>query len=129
MSRFAVYRFLAPLRSRIQDRLRKARLHVTADTFASQLKENPDIAAALWETLREQAFVRDFRPDPDDDLYKVFAMDPEIVRDELIEVLLAKLELNVGGIDFSGFDFASIKTPRDVSIFLAKIANVQGQAK
>jgi hypothetical protein len=128
VSKFAVYRFIAPFRSRLQDRLRKGRLHVTAETFASQLNGRPDIAVALWETLREQAFVRDFRPEADDDLYKVFAMDPEIVRDELIEMLLAKLEMNVSGIDFTGFDFASIKTPRDVSNFVAKIAKVQGDA-
>ncbi|MBA4163095.1 MAG: hypothetical protein C0510_00460 [Erythrobacter sp.] len=111
----------------MQDRLRKERLHVAVETFASQLKARPDITVALWEMLREQAFVRDFRPEADDDLYKVFAMDPEVVRDELIDVLLAKLELNVSGIDFTGFDFASIKTPRDVSIFVAKIANAQGE--
>lgn len=130
MSKFAVYRFIAPFRSRLQDRLRKGRLHVTAETFASQLNGRPDIAVALWETLREQAFVRDFRPEADDDLYKVFAMDPEIVRDELIEVLLAKLELNVSGIDFTGFDFSSVATPRDVVAFVIKVADAQnGQGK
>lgn len=115
----------------MQSRLRNDRLGVNVGTFATQLKDSdryPEIAPALWELLREQAFIDDFRPEPDDNLYKVFAMDPEIVRDELIDVLLAKLGLSVSGIDFAGFDFASITTPRDVSEFVVKVADVQGQA-
>lgn len=86
---------------------------------------HPEIAAALWELLRERAFVPDFRPDPDDDLAKVFAMDPEIVRDEVVDEILTKLGLSVSGIDFTGFDFASVATPRDVVAFVTTVADVQ----
>jgi hypothetical protein len=106
----------------------KERSHLDADAFAGGLEDgerHSEIGHALWKLLREYAFVADFRPEPDDDLYKVFAMDEEIVRDEVIDVLLTKLELSVSGIDFTGFDFASITTPKDVSKFLAKVADTQ----
>lgn len=79
----------------MQGRLRKERLSVSVSSFARELEgsdRHPAIAPALWELLQERAFVDDFRPKADDDLYKVFAMDPEIVRDEMIEPLLARLE-------------------------------------
>ena len=56
-------------------------------------------------------------------------MDAEIVRDEFVDVLLDSLELSVSGIDFTGFDFASLKTPRDVSRFVATVADAQGGAR
>ena len=105
------------------------RLDVDAFTRGFEGGErHPEIAHALWELLRERAFVRDFRPEPEDDLYRVFAMDAEIVRDEVIHVLLAKLNLSVSGLDFSGFDFASIETPQDVFSFLKKVADAQNDA-
>lgn len=128
INKFATYRVIAPFRSRLQARLRKERIRVDVYAFARGLEDgdrHPEIAHALWELLRERAFVLDFRPEPDDDLYKVFAMDPEIVRDEVIDVLLTKLKLSVSGIDFTGFDFASITTPKDVSRFVAKVADAQ----
>jgi len=75
--------------------------------------------------LREQAFVPDFRPGPNDSLPKVYAMGPEEVRDIVIEPLLAKLGLSVSGIDFTGFDFASIATPKDAGGFVMTIAEGQ----
>lgn len=127
-SKSAFYRVIAPFRSRLQDRLRKSRLNLDADAFARELEggvQHPEIARAIWDLLRERAFVSDFRPDPDDDLYRVFGMDAEIVRDEVFDKLLTTLGLSVSGIDFAGFDFASMTTPRDVSYFLAKIADAQ----
>lgn len=103
------------------------------DAFARELDgadRHPEIVAALWELLRERAFVPDFRPDPDDDLAKVFAMDSEIVRDEVVDELLTKLRLSVSGIDFTGFDFSSVATPRDVFAFVTKVADAQnGEGK
>ena len=119
-SKFAAYRFIAPFRSRLQDRLRKERLHFDVEAFARGLEDgdrHPEIARALWEMLQDRSFVSDFRPEPSDDLYKIFAMDPEIVRDEVIDILLTKLGLTVSEIDFTGFDFSSIRTPNDVSSF------------
>jgi len=115
----------------MQDRLRKERLSANVNGFARDLEDSdrhPEIAIALWKILQERAFVDDFRPEVDDDLYKIFAMDPEIVRDELVDVMLSRLSLSVEGIDFSGFDFASIKTPRDVSRFVVKVADAQSKA-
>jgi hypothetical protein len=126
--KFAAYRFIAPFRSRLQKRLREERMSVDVNAFSSGIgggDRHPEIAAALWELLRERAFVPDFRPDPDDDLAKVFAMDPEIVRDEVVDEILTKLGLSVSGIDFTGFDFASVATPRDVVAFVMKIADAQ----
>lgn len=103
------------------------------DTFARELDgadRHPAIVAALWELLRERAFVPDFRPDPDDDLAKVSAMDSEIVRDEVVDELLTKLRLSVSGIDFTGFDFSSVATSRDVFAFVTKVADAQnGEGK
>lgn len=128
IDKFAVYRFTAPFRSRLQIRLREERLNVDVDAFALGLEggdRHPQIVVALWELLRERAFIPDFRPDPNDDLAGVFAMDAEIVRDEVVDELLTKLGLSVSGIDFTGFDFSSVATPRDVAAFIMKVADVQ----
>ena len=103
-------------------------MNVDVDVFAHGLEggdRHPEIVAALWELLRESAFIPDFRPDPNDDLARVFAMDAEIVRDEVVDELLTKLELSVSEIDFTGFDFSSITTPRDVGAFIMKVADAQ----
>ena len=99
-----------------------------ADTFARVLSPDglyAEAARLLWELLREQAFVADFRPDTNDDLSRVYAMGPEEVRDDVIDPLLDRLGLSVSGMDFTGFDFASITTPKDISEFVAKIAEAQ----
>jgi hypothetical protein len=104
-------------------------MNVDAAAFARGLEageRHPEIAGVLWELLRDQAFVADFRPDAFDDLAKVYAMGAEEVRDELIDVLLTKLRLDVASIDFSGFDFASLTTPKDVSRFVSRVADAQG---
>jgi hypothetical protein len=132
IDKFAVYRFTAPLRSRLQNRLREQRLNVDVDAFARGFEDSrqPDVPRSLWELLREAAFISDFRPDPDDNLSKVYAMGPEEVRDDVIEPLLAKLGLSVSGIDFTGFDFSSLATPRNVVAFVMKVADAQnGEGK
>lgn len=128
IDRYFFDRILSPFRSRLQERLRKERMHFDIEAFARDLEDGdryPKIAHALWELLRDRAFVSDFRPKPDDDLYKIFAMDPEIVRDEVVDEILTKLGLSVSGIDFTGFDFASVATPRDVMAFVTKVADAQ----
>lgn len=77
--------------------------------------------------LRRQAFVPDFRPCPDDDLAKIYAMGPEEVRDDLIDPLLDMLGLDVSGLDVAGFDFAAITTPRQVIEFLVNVAEAQNR--
>lgn len=132
MNKFALYRFIAPFRSRSQNRLREKRLNVDADTFARGLEigdRHSEIAGLLWGILREEAFVPDFRPLPEDDLSTVYAMGPEEVRDDVIEPLLTKLGLSVEGIDFTGFDFSSIATSRDVGRFVVKVAEAQGRGE
>lgn len=108
-------------------------MSVDVDAFAHGLEggdRRPDIARELWTLLRDAAFIADFRPDPNDDLAKVYAMGPEEVRDDLIDLLLTRLGVTVSGIDFTGFDFSSIATPRDVSRFVEKVADAQrGQGK
>jgi hypothetical protein len=52
-------------------------------------------------------------------------MGPEEVRDDIIEPLLNKLSLKVDRIDFTGFDFASIITPRDIAAFIVRVASLQ----
>ena len=129
MSKFALYRFIAPFRSRSQNRLREKRLHVGADAFARGLgvgDQHAEIVDYLWDILREEAFVTDFSPDPEDDLATVYAMGPEEVRDDVIEPLLTKLRLSLDEFDFTGFDFSSITTPKDVGRFVMKVANAQG---
>lgn len=103
-------------------------MNVDVDAFTRGFEggdRHPEIVAALWELLRERAFIPDFRPDPEDDLAKVFAMDAEIVRDEVVDELLTKFGLSVSGIDFTGFDFSSVATPRDVGEFVMKIEDAQ----
>ena len=127
INKYALYPFLFPFRSRLQNRLREERLNVDVDAFARGVEDgrHPDVPRPLWELLREAAFIPDFRPDPDDNLSKVYAMGPEEVRDDVIEPLLAKLRLSVSGIDFTGFDFSSVATPRDVVAFVMKVADAQ----
>jgi DNA-directed RNA polymerase subunit F len=133
INKFALYRFTAPFRSRLQDHLMKERSHLDVYAFTRGLEDgerHSEIAHALWELLREYAFVADFRPKPDDDLYKIFAMDEEIIQDEVLYELVTRLGLNIDGIDFTGFDFAAITTPKDVSRFLANVADSQsGEGK
>lgn len=128
IDKFGLYRFIFPFRSRLQNHLREERLIVDVDAFARRFEDGrqPDVPRSLWELLREAAFVPDFRPDPDDSLAKVYAMGPEEVWDDVIEPLLAKLGLSVSGIDFTGFDFSSVATPRDVVAFIVKVADTQG---
>lgn len=124
MDKFDLYRFLAPLRARLQSRLRKDRLNVDCDVFARGIKEGAQwqrIARCLWDRLREESFVADFRPDPEDSLSKVYAMGPEEVRDELIEPIAQCLGINLSGIDFEGFDFSALDTPKAVAHFLMSL--------
>lgn len=127
IDKFAIYRFTAPFRSRLQNRLRIERLNVDVAAFVSGFEDGqqPDVPRSLWEMLREAAFVPDFRPDPDDSLSQLYAMGPEEVRDDVIEPLLTKLGLSVSGIDFTSFDFSSIATPRDVVAFVIKVVDAQ----
>jgi hypothetical protein len=126
--KYALYPFLFPFRSRLQRRLREERKSVDMETFVQALsadEQHAEAARVLWELLRQQAFVPDFRPDPNDDLSKVNAMGPEEVRDDVIDPLLDRLGLSVSGIDFTGFDFSSVATPRDVIAFVMKVADAQ----
>ena len=50
----------------------------------------------------------------------------EEVEDEMVLPLLEKLGLSTSEIDFTGFDFTSITTPREVIAFILKIADAQG---
>lgn len=98
------------------------------DAFARSLEGGDrrlEIARFLWKILREEALVPDFRPGADDSLSKVYAMGPEEVRDDVIDPLLAKLGLSVGGINFAGFDFSSIATPKGVGRFVMQVADAQ----
>lgn len=127
VDRFAFYRFIAPFRSRLQARLREERLNVDIEAFARPFEgsSRPEVPRLLWDLLREEAFVADFRPDLDDSLDEVYCMGPEEVRDDVIEPILDKMALDPSWIDFRGFDFASVTTPREVIAFILKIANAQ----
>lgn len=130
IDKFVIYRVIFPVRSRLQRRLREERLSADANEFAQGLSPDgrqAEVACLLWEMLREHAFVADFRPDPNDDLAKVYALGPEEVRDDIVDPLLDRLGLSFSGMDFTGFDFASITTPKDISAFVAKVA--EGQFK
>jgi hypothetical protein len=124
---FTFYRFAFPFRSRLQARLCEERLNVDVDAFARPFDDSsrPEVPRLLWDMIRERAFVSDFRPDLDDSLDKVHAMGWEEVEDEMILPLLKELGLSTSGIDFTGFDFTSITTPREVIAFILKIAEAQ----
>jgi hypothetical protein len=130
MNKFALYRFIFPFRSRLQKRLRGERMTVDVDAFARGFEggdRHPEIPRFLWEMLREEAFVPDFRPDPNDDLTKIYGKGPEEVQDDLIEPLLIRLGLCASGIDFRGFDFASVTTPKDAGRFVMKLADTKSK--
>lgn len=128
IGKFTIYRFIAPFRSRWQGRLRSERLHIGVHDFELGVAIGcmPGLARELWTLLQDSAFIPDFRPDPDDNLAEVYAMGPEEVRDDIIEPLLNKLSLEVDQVDFTGFNFARITTPRDVAAFIGKVASLQG---
>jgi hypothetical protein len=127
IDKFTIYRFIAPFRSRLQGRLRSERPHVDVHYFELGVETGciPCLARELWALLQDSAFIPDFRPGPDDNLAEVYAMGPEEVRDDIIEPLLNKLSLKVDRIDFTGFDFASIITPRDIAAFIVRVASLQ----
>lgn len=105
-------------------------MNVDIDTFARGFEggdRHPEIIRSLWDLLREDAFVPDFRPDPEDDLIKIYAKGPEEVMYDVIEPLLTRLGLSVSGMDFRGFDFASVATPKDVGAFVMKVADSQNK--
>ena len=126
MTKSSFYRFAFPFRSRRQKRLRAERKHVTWEVFSRGIEDgsrHDEITRSLWDHLRNnQAFVEDFRPLPEDDLAEVYAMGPEEVRDDLIDPITEKLNLDLSRYDFKGFDFASLKTPSDVARFLMSLA-------
>lgn len=101
---------------------------VDVDAFARPFEnsQRPEVPRLLWEMIRKRAFVFDFRPGLDDSLDKILAMGWEEVEDEMVLPLLEKLGLSTSEIDFTGFDFTSITTPREVIAFILKIADAQG---
>jgi len=126
MNKFRLYRFLAPFRSRHQKRLREHRGEVTWEVFSQGIEPGPrhdEITRSLWDNLREeQAFVEDFRPDPQDNLAEIFAMGPEEVRYDMVDPIADQLGLDLGLHDNKRFDFASLETPSDVARFLMSLA-------
>jgi len=124
---FTYYRFIAPFRSRLQARLREERLNVGVDAFARPFNDSsrPELPRLLWDLLREEAFVADFRPDLDDSLHKVHGKAWEDVYYDVIEPLLERLALDTSEIDFTGFDISSITTPREVVALILNIADIQ----
>ena len=132
IDKYVLYPFIFPFRTRLQRRLREERLNADVAAFARGVEDarQLEVLRLLWELLREAAFVPDFRPDPDDSLSKVYAMGPEEVMYDVVEPLLTKLELSVSGIDFTGFDFSSVFTPRDVVAFVINVSGAQnGEGK
>jgi hypothetical protein len=127
ISKSGLYRFIFPFRSQLQHLLREARLDVDVEAFVRRFEvcERSDVPRSIWDLLREAAFVTDFRPDPDDSLEKVYAMGPDEVWGDLIEPLLARFRLNSNAIDFTGFNFSSIATPRDVVAVVMKVTDVE----
>jgi hypothetical protein len=127
IDKFALYRFIAPFRSRLQLRLRQQRLNVDLAAFAQALQLSEKhiyIAEALWEKLREDALVADFRPDPDDDMARIYAMGVEEVMYDIIEPLLEKLGLSIDKFDLTDIDFKLIATPRDLAKFFVRVATM-----
>jgi hypothetical protein len=126
MSKFSIYPYLFPFRTRLQRRLREERLQVDYSDFAEGINDGPlheTISRFLWNCLSvERALVPDFRPEVNDDLAKVYAMGPEEIIDDILEPLTAQLNLDVSGIDFKALGFDSIKTPADVAHFVMKMA-------
>lgn len=126
---FTFYRFAFPFRSRLQARLREERLNVDVDAFARPFDDisRPEVPRLLWDLLREEAFVADFRPDLDDNLHKIYGKIWEDLYYDIVEPLLEDLSLDASEIDFTGFDFTSITTPRELIAFILKIADAQGR--
>lgn len=115
-----------PFRSRLQRRLRQERLNKDLTDFTLRLGDGPHIAEiskCLWDKLREVAFVPDFRPDIDDNLMDIYAIDGEEVRDDLVEPIVEVLGIDTSNMDFSNLDFSSISTPKGVAGLLVRIAS------
>ena len=130
IDKYAVYRVVAPFRSKRQRALREARLDVSLEEFKSEIGTGElrnRAAAYIWERLREIAFVPDFRPSASDDLADTFGLDSESVRDELVEGLVDHLGVRTEHVDFTGFSFNSLENPRDIVDFVQKVATLDGQ--
>lgn len=123
IDKFRFYRFVFPFRSRLQNRLREARLHTDVHTFVRGIgleAGRTQVSRLLWEMLREQALVPDYRPDPDESLPDIHGAGDEEVTDEIILPLLEQLECDIEGVDFTGTDLRLLTTPRHVADFIVE---------
>lgn len=126
--KYRLYRSLYPVRAKRQSALRAERLRFSLPEFQSEIGQGTlrDPAAVyLWERLRDMAFVADFRPSASDDLGEVFALSPSSIRDDVVDGLIDHLGLRSEHIDFAGFSFASLRTPRDIVDFVEKMEALQ----
>jgi len=104
---------------------------VTWEVFSRGIEagaQHEEITRSLWNHLRnDHAFVEDFRPLPQDDLAEVYAIGPEEVRDDLVDTITEELYLDISRFDFAGFDFATLRTPLDVALFLMGLADEKSE--
>jgi hypothetical protein len=124
MNKLSVYKVIAPFRVNRQKELRDQRSSVNVNTFV-ELIGGSDLrrraAELLWARLREFSFIEDFKPAIDDDLYYIFGLSPESVRDEVISQIVDALDVPTERIDFTGFSFDAVKTPIDIINFIEKV--------
>lgn len=128
MNKFILYRLLFPFRSRLQKRLREQRAYMTWEMFSRGIEPGPrheEVTRLLWNHLREkQAFVEDFRPDPQDEFSEVYAMGPEEVLDELIEPISDKLGIDLNFYENNDISLVYLNTPSDAARFLMNLITV-----
>jgi hypothetical protein len=118
-----------PLRRR-QERLMRERGSLDAEAFVTIAKDEFErrLLIRLWDYLRAEAVIHDFRPAVDDDLLAVYRLAEEEVDDDIILNFMTEL-----GIDIppqSEIDaFGPINTPRKIVQFMSEVRQRQSTGR
>lgn len=116
MNKYGIYKIIAPFRSNRQSLLMKDRSLYEEFDFISDLggKGVGGIEGEVWRILRGMAFVPDFRPHPLDSLDKIYGIGGEEIRDEIVEPIINRLNMEIDRNRIGLVNFDDCQTPVDI---------------
>jgi hypothetical protein len=126
VSKYDLYRAIAPFRSKTQLGLRDSRKKESLESFTRSFEQGPlreVVALFLWNYLREFALVPDFKPSVNDSFSKVYGLHTDELVDDVLDPITTKCSIDVSGMSFKGYDLSTIDTPADVNRFVMELAS------